>query len=194
MKRRQFLLASAAASALPLAPAFATAQRAAPPRFALAHRAADDARWCDASLRSSAGCSPRMRLTLEEIRTATASDHPLRRFDVELMYRLAAGGTPYAGYRWARQSREGFDGAIDKSRSMSLVLESDQIAALRITYAFGDEEQVQTIALTDAVTPLAASGRYALVGPDRDGRRAGTHALHDAHDDRDVLVFSISAA
>lgn len=203
MNRRHFLLAGAAASTLPLASvARAGHAPASAPRFALVHRGEGASRFVDATLRDGRS-TPRVRLALRAIQSATDAAHPLRSFDVELMYRLAGGDLPYAGYRWAWQSR---GATVEKARPAAHALDAHQIAALRVTYTWatetGDVTATETLPLTDGITPLLALGDYALVGPDAQGRPARARSLGDVAADRcsidcapahDVLLFSVEA-
>src|SRR5690349_5255917 len=133
MKRRHFLLAGAAATALPLAPSALARSGDTPRRFALAHRAPGAACFTDAKLRDVA-CAPRVRIALRAIQASSWPTHPLTHFDVDVMYRVSGSGAPQAGYRWAWQSRVGATGLRESAKPSVHELDANRLAALRVTY------------------------------------------------------------
>lgn len=165
MDRRSFLLAGAAASAL-AATARSHAAPAAPTHFALGFHAGGDGGWIDAAHRGAAAAVPRVKLALLGVQPA-AGAAPLRALEVELLYRVAAVAGGLAAYRWAHLARRG--DAIVASKALVHEVDADQIAGVRVRYILaGGTESMRretTFALSDAVTPLVATGHYALVGP-----------------------------
>lgn len=174
MDRRKFLQATAAASTVAFADgALAATEYFQPTRFALGyHSGLEDGYWMPARFRAFDEVHEKVRLMLLGVQSHSARRvvHPIRTFELELLYRVEGLHEGVAPYKWAVLTREG--GELRMSKAISHELAPDAIAGVRVNYRMpmprGEgviEDFTETLSFLDAQVPMLTPGFYAIVGP-----------------------------
>jgi hypothetical protein len=177
MHRRKFLQTGIATSALLSLPAAATSllHPAQSGRFALGyHSGSPGDAWIPALSRMPGATPPRLRIALRGMQLAQR-DATLQRMHVDLLYR--APELPAYFYATLRR-----DGQLATSQPVTLELDADRLAGLRVDYVWRDasgqdRRGVETLPWTDAINPLLTPGVYALVGARATGAPPAWHQL-----------------
>ena len=169
MDRRKFLKAGAAVSAVTFADGAFAAAYSEPTRFALGyHSGLEDGYWMNARLRPFDDVQEKVRIMMLGVQAATPGpkSHPLRAFDLELLYKVDGLHEGYAPYKWARLSRLS---GLHASKGVNHEIAADGIFGVRVRYEVTKGNSFDTfeemLSFTAANVPRITPGFYAIVGP-----------------------------